>query len=101
MTPELSRQLPPAGVYAISVAAELTGVPPQTLRTFETKGLLDPVRTAGGTRRYSEQDVERVGHITALLDAGVNLEGVRRLLVLEAEAERLRVEVTRLRRRSR
>jgi MerR family transcriptional regulator/heat shock protein HspR len=80
-------------VYVISVAAELTGVHPQTLRVYERKGLLDPSRTEGGSRRFSEQDLDRLRHIQALTTAGVNLEGVRRVMELEAEVERLRAEL--------
>jgi MerR family transcriptional regulator/heat shock protein HspR len=80
-------------VYVISVAAELTGVHPQTLRVYERKGLLDPSRTEGGSRRFSEQDLDRLRHIQALTTAGLNLEGVRRVMELEAEVERLRAEL--------
>ena len=73
-------------VYVISVAAELAGVHPQTLRIYERKGLLDPARTTGGTRRYSDADIARLRQIQELTNAGVNLEGVRRILALE-EAE--------------
>lgn len=79
------------GVYIISVAAELAGVHPQTLRTYERKGLLRPKRTAGGTRRYSEKDVARVQLIQQLTQAeGINLAGVVRILAMEDEIERLR-----------
>jgi MerR family transcriptional regulator/heat shock protein HspR len=79
------------GVYIISVAAELAGVHPQTLRTYERKGLLRPKRTAGGTRRYSEKDVARVLLIQQLTQAeGINLAGVVRILAMEDEIERLR-----------
>ena len=78
------------GVYIISVAAELAGVHPQTLRTYERRGLLAPKRTAGGTRRYSERDVSRVQLIQQLTQQeGVNLAGVLRILELEDEIERL------------
>jgi MerR family transcriptional regulator/heat shock protein HspR len=80
-------------VYVISVAAELTGVHPQTLRVYERKGLLDPSRTEGGSRRFSEEDLDRLRHIQALTTAGLNLEGVRRVMELEAEVERLRTEL--------
>ena len=76
-------------VYVISVAAELAGVHPQTLRIYERKGLLDPARTGGGSRRYSEQDIDRLRRIQELTTAGLNLEGVRRVLELEAEVVRL------------
>ena len=85
-------------VYIISVAAELAGVHPQTLRIYERKGLITPYRTPGGTRRYSNADLERLTLIQELTNEGVNLEGVRRILNLESENERLRSQVTRLRR---
>ena len=79
-----------AGVYIISVAAELAGVHPQTLRTYERKGLLTPKRTSGGTRRYSERDVARVQLIQQLTqEEGVNLAGVLRILQLEDEVDLL------------
>src|SRR5213079_1007145 len=86
------------GVYVISVAAELAGVHPQTLRIYERKGLLDPARTAGGNRRYSESDLARLRHIAELTEEGLNLAGVRRVLELEAELDRLQAEVERARR---
>src|SRR5680860_532663 len=77
-------------VYIISIAAELAGVHPQTLRTYERKGLLKPARTAGGTRRYSARDVERVRLIQELTQGeGVNLAGVLRILALQDELEEL------------
>ena len=85
-------------VYVISVAAELAGVHPQTLRIYERKGLLDPARTTGGSRRYSEQDIDQLRRIQDLTTAGVNLEGVRRILALEAEVGRLHGELDALRR---
>jgi MerR family transcriptional regulator/heat shock protein HspR len=85
-------------VYIISVAAELGGVHPQTLRIYERRGLLSPYRTPGGTRRYSEGDLEKLGAIQELTADGVNLEGVRQILELRDEIERLRHQVTRLRR---
>jgi len=85
------------GLFGMSVAAELTGVHPQTLRGYEAKGLLEPQRTEGGTRRYSRQDLARVEKITVLLAAGLNLSGVLRVLELEAETADLRAEVDRLR----
>src|SRR5581483_3966239 len=72
-------------VFTTSVAAELTGVHPQTLRTYERKGLVHPARSPGGTRRYSRQDVARVQRINELTDAGVNLAGVERILDLEEQ----------------
>ena len=80
----------PTAVYIISVAAELAGVHPQTLRTYEKRGLLKPARTAGGTRRYSVRDVERVQLIQDLTQGdGVNLAGVLRILELEDRLEDL------------
>ncbi len=87
-----------AAVYIISVAAELGGVHPQTLRIYERRGLLHPYRTPGGTRRYSVGDLERLGLIQELTADGVNLEGVRQILELRDEVERLRHQVSRLRR---
>lgn len=87
-----------AAVYIISVAAELAGVHPQTLRIYERKGLIEPFRTPGGTRRYSDDDLERLGLIQELTAEGVNLEGVRRILSLQSENTRLRGQVERLRR---
>jgi MerR family transcriptional regulator/heat shock protein HspR len=84
-------------VYVISVAAELTGMHPQTLRIYERKGLLDPSRTSGGSRRFSERDLERLRHIQELTATGLNLEGVRRVLLLEAEVARLRDELVEVR----
>jgi len=81
------------GVYVISVAAELAGLHPQTLRIYERRGLLEPRRTGGGSRRYSEQDLERLRRIAQLTDEGLNLEGVRRVIELEEEIARLRAEL--------
>jgi MerR family transcriptional regulator/heat shock protein HspR len=85
-------------VYIISVAAELGGVHPQTLRIYERRGLMRPYRTPGGTRRYSDEDLERLGLIQDLTAEGVNLEGVRLVLEMREEIERLEHQVTRLRR---
>ena len=85
-------------VYIISVAAELSGMHPQTLRIYERKGLIEPYRTPGGTRRYSDEDLERLGLIQELTSEGVNLEGVRRILALQDDNRRLRAQVDRLRR---
>jgi len=85
-------------VYVISVAAELAGVHPQTLRIYERKGLVEPARTQGGSRRYSEEDIELLRRIQELTNEGHNLEGVRRILELEAEVERLHEEIDALRR---
>ncbi len=84
-------------VYVISVAAELAGMHPQTLRLYERKGLVGPTRTGGGNRRYSERDIERLRHIAALTAAGLNLQGAKRVLELEAELERLQSELERVR----
>ena len=84
-------------VYVISVATELAGMHPQTLRVYERKGLLDPARTTGGSRRFSERDLARLRHIQDLTAAGVNLEGVRRILALETELARLRADLERTR----
>jgi MerR family transcriptional regulator/heat shock protein HspR len=80
-------------LYVISVAAELAGVHPQTLRIYERKGLVDPARTGGGSRRYSDRDILRLRRIQDLTNAGLNLEGVRRVMELEDEVERLRQQL--------
>ncbi len=80
-------------VYVISVAAELAGEHPQTLRIYERKGLLDPVRTGGGSRRYSDADLAALRRIQELTSAGLNLEGVRQVLALEAKVTRLEQEL--------
>jgi MerR family transcriptional regulator, heat shock protein HspR len=78
------------GVYGISVAAELVGMGAQTLRLYETRGLLEPARTDGGTRRYSEEDLDRLRRIGELLHDGLNIAGIALVLELEAENTRLR-----------
>jgi MerR family transcriptional regulator/heat shock protein HspR len=83
-------------VYIISVAAELAGVHPQTLRIYERKGLVQPHRTSGNTRRYSQQDIDRLQAIQALTEAGVNLAGVKRIIELQAEIDGLRRRVAEL-----
>jgi MerR family transcriptional regulator, heat shock protein HspR len=88
-------------VYVISVAAELAGVHPQTLRIYERRGLLDPARTGGGSRRYSEADIEQLRRIQDLTNAGLNLEGVRRVIELEAEVAQLRQDLEETRREAR
>lgn len=85
-------------VYVISVAARLTGVHPQTLRIYESRGLLSPHRTPGGTRRYSDEDILRMKLIQQLTSAGVNLEGVKQILRLRGEVDRLDHQVKRMRR---
>ena len=82
-------------IYIISVAAELAGVHPQTLRVYERKGLLQPSRTSGNTRRYSRKDIELLRRIQDLTNEGINLAGVMRILQLEGEVERLRSRVSR------
>ena len=86
-------------VYVISVAASLSGMHPQTLRIYERRGLIEPFRTPGGTRRYSEADLQRLALIAEMTGAGVNLEGVKRILQMDAENAALRAEVRRLRRK--
>jgi MerR family transcriptional regulator/heat shock protein HspR len=79
------------GVYIISVAAELAGMHPQTLRIYERKGLLNPARTSGNTRRYSARDIERLEAIQQLTqEFGINLAGVKMIVELQAELERMR-----------
>jgi len=88
-------------VYVISVAAELAGVHPQTLRIYERKGLVDPARTGGGSRLYSEHDIALLRRIQELTAAGLNLEGVKRVMGLEAEVVRLRAELQQARQEAR
>jgi MerR family transcriptional regulator/heat shock protein HspR len=83
--------------YMISIAAELVGMHPQTLRIYEQKGLVNPQRTAGNTRLYSDADVERLRLIQRLTgDWGLNLAGVERVLHMEDEIERLRLRMERM-----
>lgn len=84
---------PERGLYSISVAAELTGIGPQTLRLYETRGLLDPARTDGGTRRYSDEDIRRIHRIAELTGIGLNLAGVGLVLELEAENSLLKEQL--------
>jgi MerR family transcriptional regulator/heat shock protein HspR len=100
MWPENLGEVSRRAVYVISVAAELAGVHPQTLRIYERKGLLDPARTVGGSRRYSDRDIAQLRRIQDLTNAGLNLEGVRRVLELEAEVARLTAEIEEVRRRA-
>jgi MerR family transcriptional regulator, heat shock protein HspR len=83
------------GVFAISIAAELSGLHPQTLRVYEREGLVEPNRSSGGTRLYSGQDVARLREIAELTGAGINIAGVRRILELQAELRSLRAELDR------
>jgi MerR family transcriptional regulator, heat shock protein HspR len=85
------------GLFSISVAAELAGLHPQTLRIYEREGLLDPARSAGGTRRYSRRDIEKLAAICALTADGLNLAGIRRVLALQEETRQLQAELARLR----
>ena len=80
---------PDAAVFVISVAAELTGLHPQTLRTYERMGLITPGRTGGGGRRYSARDIDLLREIADLTSSGIGIEGVRRILELENRAEAL------------
>ena len=96
---------PDHAVYIISVAAELAGLHPQTLRIYERRGLIEPQRTPGGSRRYSDRDIRRLARIQELTTEGVSLMGVVRFLELEdrlddahREVERLRHEVDAARR---
>src|ERR1700747_3155934 len=84
------------GVYGISVAAELSGIDPQTLRLYERRGLLTPSRSDGGTRRYSDDDLERLRRITELVDQGVNLAGIAHILHLETKTSQLKSDYTQL-----
>jgi MerR family transcriptional regulator, heat shock protein HspR len=86
-------------LYIISVAAELAGVHPQTLRIYERKGLIEPQRTEGRSRRYSDRDIELLQHIQELTNEGVGLAGVKRILGLEAALEAAEAEIERLRQR--
>nr|WP_245941294.1 helix-turn-helix transcriptional regulator [Thermasporomyces composti] len=82
--------------YVISVAAELTGLHPQTLRTYDRIGLVTPGRSVGGGRRYSMRDIETLRRVAELTAAGIGLEGVKRILELEAQVERLSARVAEL-----
>ena len=84
-------------LYIISVAAELAGVHPQTLRIYERKGLIEPQRTEGRSRRYSDRDIELLQHIQELTNEGVGLAGVKRILELELALETAKAEIERLR----
>ena len=91
------KRTPTSAVYVISVAAELAGMHPQTLRIYERRGLLRPARTQGGNRRYSDHDIEVLQRIAELTAEGMNLEGIRRVMALEAENARLRDELDKAR----
>ncbi len=85
------------GVFAISVAAEMVSMEIQNLRVYERRGLLEPHRTAGGTRLYSADDIDRLHRIRDLLAEGLNLAGIARVIALEERVRRLEAEVARLR----
>jgi MerR family transcriptional regulator/heat shock protein HspR len=85
------------GVFAISVAAEMVSMEIQNLRVYERRGLIEPDRTAGGTRLYSPDDIARLARIRELLAEGLNLAGIGHVLALEAEVARLRAANSRLR----
>jgi DNA-binding transcriptional MerR regulator len=88
------------GVYGITVAAELAGMSVQALRLYERKGLLEPTRTSGGTRRYSDTDIARLRRISALINDGINLTGIARVLGLEADNTDLHTNNSTLRARN-
>ena len=88
------------GVFMISVAAEMAGVHPQTLRIYEVRGLIEPRRSLKGTRLYSRNDVERLRHIQEMTDLGMNLTGVERVFELEAELEQMSERMQMLERRA-
>ena len=87
---------PGRALFSISVAAELTGLHPHTLRLYEQEGLLSPARSPGGARRYSTDDIGRLQQIMALTADGLNLAGVRRVLELQEETRRLQAELDQL-----
>ncbi|MBM4520501.1 MerR family transcriptional regulator [Rhodococcus hoagii] len=100
MKATMTQQSPPRstrGVYGISVTSELTGIGPQTLRLYERRGLINPSRTGGGHTRYSEDDIYRLSRVSELVEAGVNLTGIRQILDLEATNAELAAENERLR----
>jgi DNA-binding transcriptional MerR regulator len=92
-SPSFARPASDQAVYGISVAAELLNVAPQTLRVYEARGLVEPSRTSGGTRRYSDEDLDRVRRVSELLAAGLNLAGVKLVMEMERETRRLRAEL--------
>ncbi|MDQ3945921.1 MAG: MerR family transcriptional regulator [Actinomycetota bacterium] len=94
MSPERKRE--DRALYVISVAAELAGVHPQTLRIYERKGLVEPQRTIGRSRRYSDRDIRRLQRIQELTNGGVSLAGVKRIIALEEELDDARGEIERL-----
>ena len=96
-TPDANERTHTRAVYVISVAAELAGMHPQTLRIYERRGLVTPARTEGGNRRYSDADIAVLRRISELTDQGMNLEGIRRVMHLEIENARLRAELDQVR----
>ena len=84
---------PSRGVYGISVAASLVGNAPQNLRLYEARGLLTPSRSEGGTRLYSDNDLDRLRSISRLLEAGLNLTGIEMVFELQEANERLRRQI--------
>jgi MerR family transcriptional regulator/heat shock protein HspR len=96
MAPGRTDGVPVETVYVISVAAELAGVHPQTLRIYERRGLVTPGRTSGGNRRYSEADIARLKRVAELAGEGMNLEGIRHVMQLEDEIAQLRALVVQL-----
>jgi MerR family transcriptional regulator, heat shock protein HspR len=88
------------GVFMISIAAELAEMHPQTLRTYEARGLIAPKRSPKNTRLYSQRDVERLRRIQQLTSEGLNLVGVETVMALEARVEKMRIELERVRRRA-
>ncbi|MEA2353156.1 MAG: MerR family transcriptional regulator, heat shock protein HspR [Thermoleophilaceae bacterium] len=100
-SPRGSAPSPRRGVYMISVAAELAGMHPQTLRIYESRGLIEPRRSAGNTRLYSQQDVDRLRRIQELTnEMGMNLAGVEKVFELESELDRMRSRMETLRRQA-
>ena len=83
-------------VFVISVAAELAGMHPQTLRIYERKGLIEPFRTSGGTRRYSQEDIDRLNQIQELTEQGLNLEGVKQVIEYQDQISKLEKRVASL-----
>ena len=98
MAQEPSKRSITRAVYVISVAAELAGVHPQTLRIYERKGLVDPARTSGGSRRSSDHDIAQLRRISELTDEGLNLAGVKKVMALEARIAELEQELAEARR---
>ena len=87
---------PTRGVFAVSVAAELAGTTVQNLHAYERRGLVKPNRSASGSRRYSQDDVDRLLDIRAMLEAGLNTAGIARVIELQTEVDRLQGELDRL-----